>query len=169
MSNREKIYDERQMIERGKASRNGYIALAAAMLACFFIKDCFEVDFIDDSSAVLCCLWVSAVAFAVTMIVKDAYDGVYEGRNSIVVTVMGAAGCFMLAAEMVSAARGTFVFYNSAGVLVSAVSMQTVCAVYWVKGGGTENGTVQRGRRSSFLNFPLSKTFEKALDSDTAS
>lgn len=133
MSEPDNRFDERQVLERGNAFRNGYIALAAAMLVCYFVKDCFEVNLVDDSSILLVCLWVSAVVFAVTMIVKDAYDGIHEGRNLMVITVMGAVGCFMLVVEIIKAVRGTFAFYSTAGVLISAVGMLTICIVYWVK------------------------------------
>ena len=124
-------FDERQVLERGNAFRNGYIALAAAMLVCFFVRDCCEVNLVDDSSILLVCLWVSAAVFAVTMIVKDAYDGIHEGRSSILVTFMGAVGSFMLVVEIIKAVRGTFAFYSAAGILVSAVGMLTICIVYW--------------------------------------
>lgn len=126
-------FDERQVLERGNAFRNAYIALAVAMLVCYFAKDCFEVNLVDDSSIMLGCLWVSAVAFAVTMIVKDAYDGIHEGKSSILVTIMGIVGCFMLVVEIIKAVRGTFVFYSTAGILVSAVGMLTICIIYWIK------------------------------------
>lgn len=133
MPEQDNRFDERQILERGNAFRNGYIALAAAMLVCYFVKDGFEVDLADDSSILLGCIWVSAVVFAVTMIVKNAYDGIHEGRNSILVTFMGAVGFFMLVFEIIKAVRGTFVFYSTAGILVSAVGMLTICIIYWIK------------------------------------
>ena len=126
-------FDERQVLERGNAFRNGYIALAAAMLVCYFVKDCFEVNLVDDSSIMLGCIWVSAAVFAVTMIVKDAYDGIHEGRNCVIVTIMGATGFFILAMEIIKGIKGTLVFYSAAGNLVCAISLLTICTVYWVK------------------------------------
>lgn len=126
-------FDERQILERGKAFRNGYISLATAMLVCFLIKDCFEMNLVDDSSIMLACLWVSVVVFSVTMIVKNAYDGIHEGRNAVVVSFMGAAGFFILVIESIKGIRGTFVLFSAAGNLICAASMLTICAVYWAK------------------------------------
>ncbi len=127
-------FDERQILERGKAWRNGYLSLAAAVLAFYFIKDCFEVRLpMNDFSVVMACIWVSAVVFCVTMIVRNAYDGVSDGRNAVAVSAMGAVGLFVLASEIVKGLEGTFVFYSSAGTVITAASLLTICAVYWVK------------------------------------
>ncbi len=126
-------YDERQILERGKAFRNGYISLAVAMLVCYFINSGLNHSMIDDFSQLLFCIWVSIVVVSVTMIVRNAYDGIYEGRNAVVVWVMGAAGIFILFAEIIKWFRGTLTFYSNAGTVFSGVSLLIICAVYSVK------------------------------------
>lgn len=126
-------YDERQILERGKAFRRGYISLAVAMLVCFFIKDCFELNFMDDASVMLTCLWVSVVITSVTMIVKNAYEGIYEGRNAIVVSGMGVAGAFVVLTEIIKGLRGNFVFYSDAGAISCGIGLLVIFTVYHVK------------------------------------
>lgn len=128
-----KFYDERQAIERGKAFRNGYISLVLAMFACFFIRECLEWNPVDNYSMLLLCLWISLSVVSVTLIVRNAYDGIYEGRNAVAVWVMGVAGTICLIYEVVSGIKGKFSFYHDIGALFSGVCLVLIFTVYMVK------------------------------------
>ena len=128
-----KFYDERQAIERGKAFRNGYISLALAMFVCLFVRECCEWDPVDNYSMFLLCLWVSLAVVSVTLIVKNAYDGIYEGRNAATVWIMGVAGVICLIYETVSGVKGKFSFYHDIGALFSGICLVLIFVVYMVK------------------------------------
>lgn len=127
------FYDERQAIERGRAFRNGYITLALAMLLCFLIRDCFEWNPIDDYSMFLFCIWTSLVVVSVNLILNNAYDGIYEGRNALAAWIMGFAGTVCLVGEAVRGVKGKFTFYNDFGTLFSGIGLITIFSVYMVK------------------------------------
>lgn len=129
----DQFYDERQALERGRAFRNGYLTLALAMLVCFLIRDYFEWNPIDDYSMFLFCIWISLVVVSVTLILKNAYDGIYEGRNAFAVWVMGFAGVACLVFESVRNAKGKLSLYNDFGTLFSGICLIIIFAVYMVK------------------------------------
>lgn len=81
----------------------------------------------------LLCLWISLAVVSVTLIVKNAYDGIYEGRNAAAVWVMGVAGAICLVYETVSAVKGRFTFYHDAGSLFSGICLVVIFAVYMTK------------------------------------
>jgi hypothetical protein len=126
-------YDERQIIERGNAFRNGYLSLLAAVAICYFLRDIFGWEPVDGGSAMLLCIWISAVVISVTMIVKNAYDGIQEGWNSVAVWVMGATGMFCLVGVIVRGILGTFNWYDGGGAVFTSIGMLVIFIVYRVK------------------------------------
>ncbi len=129
----EDVYDERQILERGRAFRNGYISLFLSMLVCYFVKNYEVKPLVDDFSAMVMCFWLSIVVISVTMIVRNAYDGIHEGRNAVIVSIMGALGLFALIVEIIKGFCGSFDFYSSTSTIFISVSLFVIFTVYRVK------------------------------------
>lgn len=130
---RNKFYDERQAIERGKAFRNGYISMFATMLFCYLEKDCFRWNLLDDFSMLNFCTWVPLSVVSVTLILRNAYDGINEGYNVFGVWCMGLTGVFMLFVVADSVATGNFTVYHNSGFIFLGSGMIIIAAVYIVK------------------------------------
>lgn len=130
---RNKFYDERQTIERGKAFRNGYLSMSVMLLICYLGKDWFRWDLLDDFSIFMLCGCVPAAIVSVTLIIKNAYDGIYEGRNTVTAWCMGASGVFVLLSVADSVVTGNFTIYHSSGLMLLGSEMILISAVYIVK------------------------------------
>lgn len=130
---RYKFYDERQTIERGKAFRNGYISVSAIVFVCYVGKDWFQWNLLDDFSMFMLCTCVPSAVVYVTLIVKNAYDGIYEGRSTVIAWCMGITGVFMLFVVADSVATGNFTVYHNSGFIFLGSGMIIIAAVYIVK------------------------------------
>lgn len=79
------------------------------------------------------CTWVPLSVVSVTLIIKNAYDGIYEGHNVATAWCMGACGVFMLFVVADSAATGNFTVYHNSGFIFLGSGMIIIAVVYIVK------------------------------------
>lgn len=70
----EKDFDERQIAERGRAFRNAYLTMAAAMTVMFFINDVLEMYLFDSSAFYMMPTVLSLAVFMCTAVRKDAFE-----------------------------------------------------------------------------------------------
>lgn len=130
---RNKFYDERQTIERGKAFRNGYLSMSVMLLICYLGKDWFRWDLLDDFSIFMLCGCVPATIVSVTLIIKSAYDGISEGHNIVTALCLGASGVIMLFYVADSVVTGNFTIYHNSGFVFLGSYLILISAVYIVK------------------------------------
>lgn len=131
-------YDEKQIIDRGKAFQYGFIAAMLTTCGVYFYTDALEFK-MDSYAAFLIRLWIPITITFIALIVKDAYDGVNSTPGRIVFTIFGMAGLFLVGVSFMRIVSGKEAFLDSgtltevAGIIFSGICMIIVSIIYWVK------------------------------------
>lgn len=131
-------YDEKQIIDRGKAFQYGFIAAMLTICGVYFYTDALEFK-MDSYAAFLIRLWIPITITFIVLIVKDAYDGANSTPGRIILTVLGMAGLFLVGVTVIRIVSGKEVFLDSgtltdsAGRIFSGICMILVSIIYWVK------------------------------------
>ena len=105
----DKDFDERQIAERGRAFRNAYLTMAAAMTVMFFINDVMEMYLFDGSAFYMMPTVLSLAVFICTAVIKDAFAG-YSGINNAVPAIFGFLGLFLTAGSIIEIVRDRVIF-----------------------------------------------------------
>lgn len=126
-------FDEKQQLERGKAYRNGFFTLLALLLVSFFISDGLELHWLDSASLFHIFFWVSFAVCAITMIVKDAYDGISGSSGRVALSIIGIAGLAVLVTTCIELARNQTSWDSCIGMVVMGLCGITTSVVYWAK------------------------------------
>lgn len=105
----DKDFDERQIAERGRAFRNAYLTMAAAMTVMFFINDVLEMYLFDGSAFYMMPTVLSLAVFMWTAIRKDAFVG-YNGINNAVPAIFGFLGLFLTVNSIIEIIRDRVIF-----------------------------------------------------------
>lgn len=136
MSKQKQDFDERQVLERGKACRNAYITALLALFACVLTDQFAGFPFrIEESLSLVC--FTSASAFMMTAVLKDAVEGINTRTAFKSMSV-----CFLIA----GIALAIFGIFDYVGFLteldkaldslisaiVGGISFACVFVVYWV-------------------------------------
>lgn len=100
----DKDFDERQIAERGRAFRNAFLTIVAAMTVMFFTNDALELYLFDSSAFYLMPTVLSLAVFICTAVIKDAFAG-YNGINNAVPAVLGFVGLFLTINSIIELVR----------------------------------------------------------------
>ena len=100
----DKDFDERQIAERGRAFRNAYLTMAAAMTVMFFTNDALELYLFDSSAFYMMPTMLSLAVFICTAVRKDAFAG-YNGMSNAVPAVLGFVGLFLTINSIIELVR----------------------------------------------------------------
>lgn len=131
-------FDEKQLIDRGKAFQYGFLTAIAAIILNYFLNDMIEIK-ISPSTSFMFTLWVPLTICSIALIIKDAYDGVNSTMGMVGVSVFGFGGCFILVCSIIFLVTGKEVLIDngmvteSVGHILNGVCMMTIGIVYWVK------------------------------------
>lgn len=126
-------FDEKQQLERGKAYRNGYFTLLALLLIDFFIKDALEITWLTNYSSFIIMFWISISVCEITMIVKDAYDGISNNYGRTILSLQGFLGLAILFMDIMYILSGKEVISSMLSSLLMGVCCVIICSVYWIK------------------------------------
>lgn len=120
--NEKKIYDERQLMARGRAYKGGFISLIISLLFMEIANEAIKDVNLMGYSGVLICITISVTVFAVICIVNDAYISLYESAKKVVVMfiVIGGFNLAIGISEYVSA--GGFVVKDEKAVVQDKLS-----------------------------------------------
>jgi len=131
-------FDERQLLERGKAFRNAYFVMVLTVAICHTVNS-FAEDLLDIQSLTTISIWASLFAFAATAILHDAYEPLNQ-KCFAYFLVMGLGGVFMIGVSLwdlffdYGNAENISDFINSEiRLMFSGVFMMGISVVYTFK------------------------------------
>lgn len=134
--NEKKNYDERQILERGKAFRNGYLVLFLMIAVLLLLSEGMDIiPPMDNYTFAMLSLWPSMLVCFITLIIKDAYDGISRSPGRVAASVFGLSGTVLLVVSILDITKGVAMWpLNEETVhLVVGISCLMICIVYWVK------------------------------------
>lgn len=83
-----KIYDERQLMARGRAYKGGYFALMISLVALLIANESVKDVNLMNYSGVFTCIIISVGVFAIICIINDAYMSLYESAKKVLVMLV---------------------------------------------------------------------------------
>ena len=125
-------FDEKQLADRGTAFRYGFIAALAMMVSAYFAADILEIQ-IERSLLFYICFWIPEIICAVTLIVKDAYDGINSHRGRTLMAFFGILGLILIVLPAVRMLSGKYRFAEEFSHLFVGFCVMIQSLVYWVK------------------------------------
>ncbi len=127
-------YDEKQLLDRGKSYRNGFIACIGLLLI-FFLLHCFSIQ-IPYDLLIAVCIHIPVTVALITMIVKDAYDAINATPGAVIFTLWGGGGLCVLARWGIGLLRDQRyiqVIKGSIPMLIVHICWITCAVTYWAK------------------------------------
>lgn len=131
-------FDEKQIADRGKSFQYGFIASLATILGMYFLTAIVGLQ-IDIDSLFLITLWIPMTTCFISLILKNAYEGIGSTGGKVVATFLGIAGLILSASSLYLAFTGSEALWengavtHNAGRVLSSLCMVAICAVYWIK------------------------------------
>ncbi len=90
-------FDERQLLERGKAFRNAFYTALFDVLILYALNEFAGLKFIDPEFICYFLIWTSVAVFLHTAIWYDAFEAPNDtGEGRMVVIIWGVCGAFLL-------------------------------------------------------------------------
>lgn len=90
-------FDERQLLERGKAFRNAFFTALFDVLILYALNEFAGLKFIDPEFICYFLIWTSAAVFLHTAIRHDAFETPNDmGEGRMLVIIWGVCGAFLL-------------------------------------------------------------------------
>lgn len=123
-------FDEKQLLDRGKAYRNGLIAAFISMIVYLLGEE--TVAAIDTYHCIMICIWITISVTLITMIVKNAYDGVTETPGIIIFAIFGICGIIITVCITIMCATGSETIFNKISQLFSGLCMIVTSIIYWI-------------------------------------
>ena len=133
MRSEEKRFDERQLLERGRGFKYGFITSILTTLAVFCITDLFEI-YLPPRLILAVCIWLPLTVSTVYMITKQAYDGITDYRGMVLFTFLGIMAVILFAVTLISGdplSDGGKLTNVGASFVTSACCV-VIAVVYWV-------------------------------------
>ena len=115
----EKGFDERQILERGRAFRNAYLTLAGTLLLMFLMNDGFELYIFDGLALFDISIMLSLAVFGCTAVLHDAFDS-YDRVSNGVPIIFGIYGVISVIMSIVHIVKGDPLIEES-GVIGSEI------------------------------------------------
>lgn len=138
-----KIYDERQLMARGRAYKGGYFALMISLVALLIANESVKDVNLMNYSGVFTCIIISVSVFAIICIINDAYMSLYESAKKVLVMLVLLAvlniaiGISELASDGIvvtlDAYNDTKVLSDGVSSLLVGVALVVICTVFLVK------------------------------------
>lgn len=124
-------FDEKQLLDRGKAYRNGLLAAFISMILYLILNE-ETADIIDTYHCIMICIWITLSVTLITMIVKNAYDGVTEKPGIIFFAVFGICGIIITACVTIMSMISMETIYSKISQLFSGICMILTSIIYWI-------------------------------------
>lgn len=139
MTKKNNKFDEKQILDRGKAFKIGFLASMITPAISYLIQDFIEIN-IDDYTTLLFMIWVPLTVCFISLILLNAYEGLQSsGGGKIFCTIFGFAGIFPVIFVLIDVLSGFNSFYQngtitgSVGELFMGSCMIIISIVYWIK------------------------------------
>lgn len=131
-------YDEKQLLDRGKAYECSFIFALLLNLLCFFISEVLDIS-ISPYSLFRVNFWLPITVCIIIMILKDAYDGVSSKPGKLVLTLFGISGFLSVLLCIIDLITGKESFLSD-GILsdftvefIKSLCILTIGLTYWIK------------------------------------
>lgn len=125
-------FDEKQLADRGTAFRYGFIAALVMMTLAFFATDILEMQ-IERSLLFYVCFWIPEIICAVTLIVKDAYDGINSHRGRVLMGTFGVLGLILIILPAIRVLSGSHSIAEEISPIFVGFCVLLQSLVYWAK------------------------------------
>ena len=133
-----KIYDERQLIERGKAFQYAFYAVIISNVIIYILSGFLDINLTNDTLFLLNVV-IPITTYVVSMICKNAYDGTKKFGEELNVCNLGGCGVGLILTKLpIITLRNILLVQDktitdTAGVLFTGTMMIVVFSVYWIK------------------------------------
>lgn len=131
-------YDEKQLYDRGKCFQIGFFTALICVWITYFVTDLLEIKFSDYLNYVFC-IWIPLSVYAISLIVKNAYDGVNSNAGKTVSIIFLICGILLLCFRIIMLVidNGHFIDNEEIGSFIASM-IQSVCmismsVVYFIK------------------------------------
>lgn len=131
-------YDEKQLLDRGRAYRYAFLTAMFTDIALFLVNGVLEVPIAMDAVFFIA-FWIPAAVFMVAAIWWNCYEAMGEAGGRVVVMFDGIIGALILLVTVRELVTGRERFIEdgklggAAGRIVAGVCCLVVFAVYWVR------------------------------------
>ena len=133
-------FDEKQLIDRGKAYQTSFFVSVATLGTLFLVTDLLEVP-ITRIALFMLALWIPITVCLVQLIFSDAYRGVHtpSWKANVISLAMGLDGMALITLiviDMVGGGTGPIEnggLTNATGYLVCGACLVVIGVTYWVK------------------------------------
>ena len=133
-------FDEKQLIDRGKAYQTSFFVSVATLGTLFLVTDLFEVP-ITRIALFMLALWIPITVCLVLLIFSDTYRGVHTPSwkanvISLAMALDGMALITLIVIDMVGGGTGPIEnggLTNATGYLVCGACLVVIGVTYWVK------------------------------------
>lgn len=138
MINKNCYFDEKQLIDRGKSFKYGFITAIMTLLVEYFCTSALNIK-IDPFAEFLVLIWIPITVCFISFIVKNAYEGVNSRTGRIVCIIMGCCGLYLVIATIVEVIiRVEHLVVNgeisaSFGHLFSGICLVIICITYCIR------------------------------------
>lgn len=88
MNNNKTKYDERQLIERGKAFTYAFWIMFGLVGLSYFLHNHINQTIFTEEAKFAICAYIPAATALIYMIIKDAYDGISAPQMNIAVVII---------------------------------------------------------------------------------
>ncbi|VEU82217.1 hypothetical protein [Acholeplasma hippikon] len=106
-----KVYDERQLLSRGKCYEISFFTLGGTLLLDGFIRMMFNFHWSNYIVGVISAIFISVSVFSALAIKKDAYEGINSNRSQLIIVLL-VMGLFNLVIAVMSIINGEFIEGN---------------------------------------------------------
>ncbi|MCD7840010.1 MAG: hypothetical protein LUG46_05200, partial [Erysipelotrichaceae bacterium] len=133
-----KVYDEKQLIDRGTAFQYAFIS-SIILNVIIFILSYFIGIGMTESTQFLINLGVPIFVYMITVILKNVYDGTKPDGEKLNVSSLGGCGIALLILYLPDVVSGKAllfdnnVFSDNVGALFTGILMILIFVIYWIK------------------------------------
>lgn len=137
-----KVYDERQLMARGRAYKGGFFSLMISVTLLLLVNEVTPDVNIMNYSGVICCIIASVAIFAIICIIKDAYMSLYESTKNVAIlfvliglfnVVIGFSELFSEGIIVKDEATGLDELSDCVGSLAAGFALLIICAIFLAK------------------------------------
>lgn len=132
------IFDERQIIERGKAFQIGFFTAIFASLAVFLMTSVFEIR-MEAMTIFMLQTSVPVMVCMMALILKNAYDPVNKQSGRILCTIYSLVGLFLIIFTVARVVSGKDSFVtdgiitNECGYVILGFTMANIGIVHLIR------------------------------------
>lgn len=133
-----KQYDEKQIIERGKSFQYAFTCAIVVNIIIYLLSDFIGIGFAN-GAIFLINIGLPIATYMLSMIIKNAYDGVSNAGEKLNISALGGCGVGLLILFLPDIISGKEPLIDnakvteSAGALLISILTLVVVVIYWLK------------------------------------